>query len=83
MFHWLSGATLIGAFFIVTDPVTSPTTIKGQWIYGLLIGIFTYVIRVFGNFPDGLAFAVLIMNIATPLIDQYTQPKVFGRKDEP
>lgn len=81
-FHLLSGATLIGAFFIVTDPVTSPTTVKGQWIFGLLIGILTYVIRVFGNFPDGLAFAVLIMNIATPLIDQYTQPKVFGRKDE-
>ena len=82
IFHFLSGATLIGAFFIVTDPVTSPTTVKGQWIFGLLIGILTYVIRVFGNFPDGLAFAVLIMNIATPLIDQYTQPKVFGRKDE-
>lgn len=79
-FHLLSGGTMLGAFFIATDPVTGPTTPLGRFIFALLIGVLTYVIRVFGGFPDGVAFAVLIMNIAVPFIDQYTQPKVFGHK---
>ena len=79
LFHLLGGATMLGAWFIVTDPVTSPTTGRGQLIFGLLTGILLYLIRVFGGFPDAVAFAVLIMNIAVPLIDQLTQPPVFGQ----
>ncbi|MBE9610048.1 RnfABCDGE type electron transport complex subunit D [Chitinilyticum piscinae] len=80
LFHLFGGAAMLGAFFIVTDPVTGPTTPRGRLIYGALIGILTYCIRVYGGYPDGVAFAVIIMNIAAPFIDQYTQPAVFGRK---
>ncbi|GLS06141.1 electron transport complex subunit D [Chitiniphilus shinanonensis] len=79
-FHLATGAAMLGAFFIVTDPVTAPTTPWGRLLYAALAGVLTYLIRVFGSYPDGVAFAVLIMNIATPLIDQLTQPAVFGRK---
>ncbi|AOY00404.1 RnfABCDGE type electron transport complex subunit D [Jeongeupia sp. USM3] len=80
LFHLFSGAAMLGAFFIITDPVSGPTTPRGRLVYGALIGVLVYVIRVFGGYPDGVAFAVLIMNLAAPFIDQYTQPKVFGRK---
>ncbi len=78
LFHLLSGATMFGAFFIVTDPVTSAVSSKGRLIYGALIGVLVYVIRVRGNYPDAVAFAVLIMNFAAPLIDYYTQPRTYG-----
>lgn len=80
LFHWFSGAAMLAAFFILTDPVTSPTTIRGKFIFAAGAGFLTYVIRVFGGFPDGIAFATLLMNICVPLIDAYTQPKVFGKK---
>jgi electron transport complex protein RnfD len=73
-----SGGLLLGAFFIVTDPVTSPTSNMGKIIFGLLTGFLVYVIRTFGNFPEGVAFAVLLANAATPLIDNYTRPKAYG-----
>lgn len=78
LFHLLSGATMFGAFFIVTDPVSSAVSVRGRLIYGALIGVLTYLIRVFGNYPDAVAFAVLIMNLAAPFIDQYTQPRTYG-----
>lgn len=78
LFHVFAGGTLLGAFFIATDYVTSPTTPTGKLIFGAGIGICTYVIRVFGGYPDGVAFAVLFLNSAVPLIDAYTQPRVFG-----
>ena len=78
-FHLMLGATMLGAFFIATDPISASTTPKGRLIYGFLIGILVVVIRVFGGYPDGVAFAVLLMNITVPLIDYYTQPKVFGQ----
>ncbi|WP_231550486.1 RnfABCDGE type electron transport complex subunit D [Chitinibacter sp. ZOR0017] len=80
LFHAFSGAAILGAFFIITDPVSAPTTPLGRLIYGALIGLLTWLIRTYGGYPDGVAFAVLIMNIAAPFIDQYTQPAVFGRK---
>jgi electron transport complex protein RnfD len=80
LFHWFSGAAMIGAFFILTDPVTSPTTAKGKLIFAFGAGVLTYLIRAFGGFPDGMAFATLLMNICVPLIDAWTQPKVFGKK---
>lgn len=80
LFHWFSGAAMIGAFFILTDPVSSPTTNKGKLIFAAGAGLLTYLIRAFGGFPDGTAFATLLMNICVPLIVLYTQPKVFGKK---
>ena len=73
---------MIGAFYIATDPVTASTTPRGRIVYGIGIGIITYVIRTWGNYPDGVAFAVLLMNIAVPTIDHYTQPRVFGHDKE-
>ena len=78
LFHLLSGATMFGAFFIVTDPVTSAVSVKGRMIYGALIGVLIYIIRVWGNYPDAVAFAVLLMNFAAPLVDYYTQPRTYG-----
>lgn len=80
--HWFSGAAMLAAFFILTDPVTSPTTTRGKLIFAAGAGFLTYLIRVFGGFPDGVAFATLLMNICVPLIDAYTQPKVFGKKEK-
>ncbi|MET0082906.1 MAG: electron transport complex subunit RsxD [Sedimenticola sp.] len=80
MFHIFTGATLLGAIFIATDPVTASTTKKGQLIYGAGIGALVYVIRTWGGYPDAVAFAVLLMNLAAPTIDYYTQPRVFGHR---
>lgn len=78
LFHLASGSAMLGAFFIATDPVTAASTPKGKLIYAAGAGFLTVIIRSFGNFPDGVAFAILLMNIAAPLIDVYTQPRVFG-----
>jgi electron transport complex protein RnfD len=83
LFHLLSGATMFGAFFIITDPVTSAVSLRGRLIYGALIGVLVYTIRVRGNYPDAVAFAVLIMNFAAPFIDYYTQPRTYGHSDKP
>jgi electron transport complex protein RnfD len=81
LFHLASGATMLGAFFIATDPVTASTTPRGRLLYGIGIGVLIYVIRTWGGYPDGVAFAVLLMNMVVPTIDYYTQPRVFGHKD--
>jgi len=78
LLHLFSGATMLGAFFIATDPVTASTTIKGRLIFGAMIGITTYIIRTWGGFPDGVAFAVLIANMTVPLVDHYTKPRTYG-----
>jgi len=79
MVHLLSGGLMLGAFFIITDPVTSPNTVVGQFIFGLGCGLLTWIIRTWGGYPEGVAFAVLIMNAVTPLIDQYVKPRIYGR----
>ena len=71
---------MLGAFFIATDPVTAATTLKGRFLYGALIGLLTYTIRTWGGYPEGIAFAVILINMAVPLIDHYTQPRVYGHK---
>ena len=78
LFHLISGASILGAFFIATDPVSASTTPMGKIIYGACIGVLIYIIRTWGNYPDAIAFAVLILNMAVPLIDYYTQPRVLG-----
>jgi Na+-translocating ferredoxin:NAD+ oxidoreductase subunit D len=80
LFNVFGGASMLGAFFIVTDPVSGATTPRGKLIFAAGAGALTYIIRVFGGYPDGVAFAVLIMNACVPLIDSYTQPPVFGRR---
>jgi electron transport complex protein RnfD len=82
LFHVLTGGAMLGAFFIVTDPVSGATTPKGKLIFAGGVALLTWIIRSFGAYPDGIAFAVLLMNIAAPLIDRYTQPPVFGRKQQ-
>lgn len=76
--HLLSGGTMLGAFFIITDPVSSAVSNKGRLIFGGLAGLLIYVIRVWGNYPDAVAFAVLLVNFAAPFIDYYTLPKTYG-----
>ena len=82
LFHLFSGGAMLGAWFIVTDPVSGCTTPRGKLIFGFAAGALAYVIRVFGGYPDGVAFAVLLMNICVPLIDLYSQPAIFGMKDK-
>lgn len=77
--HLLSGATLLGAFFIATDLVTSPVSPLGKIVFGVGCGALVYIIRTWAGYPEGVAFAVLIMNAATPLIDRYIRPRVYGR----
>lgn len=72
------GSIFFGAFFIATDPVTSPLTEKGKWIFGIGIGILTAIIRIFSGYPEGVMFAVLLMNAAVPLINQWTTPRPLG-----
>lgn len=76
--HLFSGGAMLGAFFIATDPVSSPTTARGRLIYGAGIGVLTYIIRSWGSYADGIAFAVLLMNMAVPLIERWTRPRIYG-----
>lgn len=79
LFHVLSGGLILGAFFMATDMVTSPVTRRGMLIFGVGCGVLTSVIRLWGGYPEGVSFAILLMNAVTPLIDRYTKPKVFGQ----
>lgn len=80
LLHLLGGASILGAFFIATDPVTASTTPRGRVIYGAGIGLLTFAIRAWGGYPDGVAFAVLLMGLTVPILDHYTAPKVFGAR---
>ncbi len=80
LFSIFSGGLLLGAIYMATDPVTSPVTPRGAWIFGIGVGVLVMLIRVFGGLPEGVMYAILLMNAATPLIDRYTQPRVFGRE---
>lgn len=78
--HLYSGGLLIGAFFIATDPVTAPLTIKGRWIFGIGVGMITMLIRIFGEYPEGVMYSVLLMNSVTPLIDRFCKLVPAGGK---
>lgn len=80
VYHILTGGLMLGAIFMATDMVSSPMTPKGQIIYGIGIGVITISIRLFGAYPEGISFAILIMNAFTPLINYYVKPKRFGGK---
>lgn len=81
LLHLFGGASMLAAFFIATDPVSASTTPRGRLIYAAGIGIIVCVIRFWGGYPDGVAFAVLLMNMAVPTIDHFTRPRVFGETD--
>lgn len=78
--HIFGGASILGAFFIATDPITASTTPLGRLVYGAGIGFLTFAIRSWGNYPDGIAFAVLLMGMTVPLLDHYTAPKIYGER---
>lgn len=78
LFHILSGGLILGAFFMATDYVTSPLTRKGQVIFAFGCGLLTAVIRLWGGYPEGVSYAILMMNAATPIIDRYTKNRIYG-----
>lgn len=78
LMHLFSGGTMLAAFFIVTDPVSGAASKQGRLIFGIGVGVLTFVIRSFGGYPDAIAFAVLMMNMAVPLIDLHVKPRVYG-----
>ncbi|MDD4956940.1 MAG: RnfABCDGE type electron transport complex subunit D [Candidatus Omnitrophica bacterium] len=78
VFHLLAGGLLLGAFFMATDPVTSPVTAKGRWIFGIGCGLITMIIRLWGGLPEGVMYSILLMNAVTPLIDRFARPRRFG-----
>ncbi len=78
IFHILSGGLILGAFYMATDMVSSPINAKGQLIFGIGCGILTVAIRIWGGYPEGVSYSILLMNLAVPLIDRYTVPRVFG-----
>lgn len=78
LFHMFAGGLVIGAVFMATDYSTSPVTPKGQIIYAVGCGVLTTVIRLYGGYPEGVSYSIILMNVATPLIERYTTPKVFG-----
>jgi len=77
-FHLFSGGLLLGAFFMATDPVTTPTTKRGRYIFGIGCGMLIMIIRYFGGLPEGVMYSILFMNALTPLINRYTKPRRFG-----
>ncbi len=79
LFHLLTGGLMLGALYMATDMVTSPITTRGMLIFGAGCGIVTVLIRLFGGYPEGVSFAILLMNAVTPLIDRFIRPKTFGR----
>jgi electron transport complex protein RnfD len=78
LFHVLSGGLILGAFYMATDMVTSPVSPKGMLIFGFGCGLLTVIIRLVGGYPEGVCYSILLMNVATPLIDRHTRPRVFG-----
>ena len=80
LFHLVAGASMIGAFFIITDPVTGAASARGRLLFGAGVAALTWIIRTWGGYPDGVAFAVLLMNTAVPLINRYTAPRVYGHE---
>jgi electron transport complex protein RnfD len=78
LYQILAGGLMLGAFFMATDPVTSPVTQRGQFIFGAGCGVLTFLIRKFGGYPDGAAYSILLMNLVVPILDRYTRPRIYG-----
>ncbi len=78
LFHILAGGLILGAFFMATDMITSPSSLKGQWVFGIGCGVITVIIRLVGGYPEGVSYSILLMNLTTPLLDRYLKHKPFG-----
>ena len=78
LYHILSGGLMLGAFFMATDYATTPSTMKGMLVFGIGCGLLTSIIRLYGGYPEGVSYSILLMNVAAPLIERYTRPKTFG-----
>ena len=78
IFHIFAGGVMLGAFFMATDYVTTPLLPMGKVIFGIGCGLFTMLIRIFGSYPEGVSFAILLMNVLTPLIDNFCQKRMYG-----
>lgn len=78
VFHVFAGGLMLGAFFMATDWVTSPVTKKGRWIFGIGCGVITIIIRIWGGYPEGVSYSILLMNVFTPVIDRLTKERIFG-----
>jgi electron transport complex protein RnfD len=78
LFHLFSGGLMLGAFYMATDLVTSPTTTKGMILFGIGCGFLTFLLRVYGSLPEGVSLAIILMNIFVPMIERYMTPRVFG-----
>lgn len=78
VFHLLAGGLILGAFFMATDMVSSPMTKTGRWIFGIGAGIILVLIRLYGAYPEGVSFSILLMNAVTPMLNHYTKPRIFG-----
>jgi electron transport complex protein RnfD len=78
LFHLVTGGLVLGAFYMATDMVTTPVSMRGMLVFGAGCGLLTVLIRLFGGYPEGVSFAILLMNAATPLIDRYLRPRTFG-----
>jgi len=83
LFHILTGGLMLGAFYMATDMVTSPVTNRGMMVFGVGCGVISIIIRLFGGYPEGVSYSILLMNAATPLIDRYTRPMTFGWRKVP
>jgi electron transport complex protein RnfD len=83
VYHLFSGGLVLGAVFMATDPVTSPVTPRGSWVFAVGVGILVVLIRQFGGLPEGVMYAILLMNAMTPIIDRFSQPRVYGVRKEP
>jgi len=79
-YHLLGGGLMLGAFFMATDMVTSPLTNRGMLIFGFGCGVLTILIRLYGGYPEAVCYSILLMNTAVPLIDRWTQPRIFGHE---
>jgi electron transport complex protein RnfD len=79
IFHLLAGSLLFGAIFMAVDPVTTPVTKGGRWIFGFGVGLIVMLIRTWGSYPEGVAYAILLMNAVTPLINRWTRPRIYGQ----
>jgi electron transport complex protein RnfD len=78
LFHLMSGGLMLGALFMATDYTTTPVTPAGQWVFGIGCGVLTVLIRLWGGYPEGVSYSILLMNVATPLIDRLTRPRILG-----
>jgi electron transport complex protein RnfD len=79
LYHILGGGLFLGAIFMATDYVTSPISFKGTIIYAFMLGLLTVIIRLWGGYPEGVSYSIVVMNLLVPILDRYLKPKIYGK----